>query len=330
MMRFLHCPTTPMTPEAIGELDDCKCWLCGFPMLTKTTLMQDTFMVKRVHGQVSPEHTLPIAAGNALIGLPTKTFLSKYPKKDKAEAIQFLKKGLTYSHFWCNEVKNALRLVTWPTESFPKPHDHNIQWLLSAMWDGIKREGKVNRWFDESSCFVIYTQGEKNYRFSNLVHYFALKARVDDITPAVINECKVNWIRNRTEAIRVFLQGVCDDIKRYTQIYFFQRYNRNPSEEEAYHTLQAIYKDRVMKGNDSTILWPPVSTPLNPSKRGRNTVRIQAYNNSNSEGENGRRTKRQKVAYNLPISNPKKSKPTKTRREKVRKVTKKRRSRRAD
>jgi hypothetical protein len=45
-------------------------------MMTKEPYASETTMVKPVHGQVSPEHTFPVMAGNSLIGLPTKEFIS--------------------------------------------------------------------------------------------------------------------------------------------------------------------------------------------------------------------------------------------------------------
>ena len=263
MMHYLHCPSTRPTPEDIGELPECVCWLCGFPMLTRSDIVRETIMMKRNLGQVSPEHTLPMTAGNALIGLPTKRvkdLIKKDPEYGR-EATAFLRKGLTYSHFWCNEVKNALRLVTWPHGELPKPNNKNINWLLNYMWHGIKRDAGQNRWFDEKACFVLYTSGHTNYKFSNLVHYFVLKPHISNITKDIINREREIWLDTRRRALNVFLTGVCEDIKRYTTMYHniqnFKPIDFIPELRELSDTLKIVYKDRVIKGPASSIIWPP-------------------------------------------------------------------------
>ena len=257
MMRLLQCPTTPSNVVEIGNREDCLCWLCGYPMLTKEPYASEAQMIKPMHGQVSPEHTFPVMAGNSLIGLPTKEFIRKYKNDTKYMnyAKEFLKKGLTYSHFWCNEVKNALRLVTWPHNQLPKPNDSNIMWLLRAMWYGIRRS-KGNRWFDKNACFVIYTKGGSSYKMYNLVHYFTLRG--DDwhgIPPvATVNHKGAEWIAARFSAIKTFVQDICNDIERFTKIY---HKGANPTMIELSETLKKIYKDRVVKGSRSSIEWPP-------------------------------------------------------------------------
>ena len=257
MMRFLHCPETPSNVDAIGDRDDCLCWLCGYPMMTKQPYVSETTMIKPVHGQVSPEHTFPVMAGNSLIGLPTKQFQARY-KNDKAYmnyAVNFLKKGLTYSHFWCNEVKNALRLVTWPQGELPKPNERNIEWLLKAMWYGIKR-ARGNRWFDKNVCFVIYTKGAASYKFYNIVHYFTLRGDDWQGIPSAesINAKGKAWIASRKKAISDYVQDICNDIRRFTQQHHG---GLNTPIHVLSDTLKAIYKDRVIKGSNSTIVWPP-------------------------------------------------------------------------
>jgi len=281
MMRFLHCPTTEATPEAIGELPECICWLCGFPMLTRSDIMRETIMMKRNLGQVSPEHTLPMTAGNALIGLPTRR-LRNFIKKDsyyEKETIAFLKKGLMYSHFWCNEVKNALRLVTWPEGQLPKPNTKNINWLLNYMWHGVSREPGQNRWFDEKACFVLYTSGEINYKFSNLIHYFVLKPYVSTLTKEIIDREREKWLDGRRRGITAFLEDVCEDIKRYTIMHhnIQNRVSLNTVPEIGVlsETLKVVYKDRVIRGPDSTILWPPTTYIGGPTRKNtRNTRKL--------------------------------------------------------
>ena len=265
MMRFLHCPSTEATPEAIGELPTCVCWLCGFPMLTRSDIRRETIMMKRKLGQVSPEHTLPMTAGIALIGLPTrklKEFIKSDPEYER-DTIAFLKKGLTYSHLWCNEVKNALRLVTWPEGELPKPNSKNINWLLNYMWYGINRGEGINRWFDEKACFVLYTSGSTNYKFSNLVHYFVLKPYVSSLTEDIIQRERDSWLDARRRGITSFLEGVCEDIKRYTILHYNienrVRGNSIPELSVLSETLKAVYKDRVIRGPESKIVWPPKS-----------------------------------------------------------------------
>ena len=247
-------------PYEIGNLPQCTCWICGFPMLTKPEYSDTTRMIKRVHGQVSPEHTLPVAAGNALIGLATKEFYKKYDSRKQGftEAITFLKKGLTFSHFWCNEVKNALRLVSWPKDKLPEPNDRNIKWLLDAMWNGIKRTTGI-RWFDQSACFVVYTPpGGSTYKFSNLVHFFVLKDKVGVSSAALqASELGKEWKRKRFEAIKGFLTGICDDIERYTRIYCEIDGNNDPTLGQLVTKLKEIYRDRVVKGVGSDYDWPP-------------------------------------------------------------------------
>jgi hypothetical protein len=259
-------------PDSIGELPECICWLCGFPMLTKKEYEGNTVMIKRVHGQVSPEHTLPVSAGNALIGLPTKEFYDAYKYKHKStgykETIEFFKKGLTYSHFWCNEVKNALRLVSWRERELPRPNDDNIRWLLRAMWNGIDRP-RGNRWFDQSACFVVYrSPAGVSYKFSNLVHFFVLKDKVGVSSAEIsIRDAGDEWKRNRFTEIKRFLSGICDDIKRYTQMYC----GETPTNEELFAKLQEIYRDRVVNGIHSQFIWPPV-LGLSPGKSSRDTT----------------------------------------------------------
>ena len=257
MMRFLHCPETPSNVDAVGDRDDCLCWLCGYPMMTKQPYVSETRMIKPVHGQVSPEHTFPVMAGNSLIGLPTKEFQNRHKnnKAYMAYAVNFLKKGLTYSHFWCNEVKNALRLVTWPQGELPKPNETNIDWLLKAMWYGIDRR-KGNRWFDKNLCFVIYTKGAASYKFYNIVHYFTLRGDDWQGIPSAetINSKGKAWIATRKKAIRDYVQDICNDIRGFTQVYHG---GLNTPIAELSDTLKAIYKDRVIKGSNSTIVWPP-------------------------------------------------------------------------
>ncbi len=265
MMRFLHCPSTEATPEAIGELPECVCWLCGFPMLTRSDIRRETIMIKRNLGQVSPEHTLPMTAGNALIGLPTRKLRQsiKGDSEYQRDTLAFLKKGLTYSHFWCNEVKNALRLVTWPQGELPKPNTKNINWLLNYMWHGINRGEGINRWFDEKACFVLYTSGQTNYKFSNLIHYFVLKPHVTDLSKEIIERERDTWLDARRRGIYAFLQDVCNDIKRYTILHYNKqnkgRVNTIPDVSVLSETLKIVYKDRVIKGPDSKIEWPPRS-----------------------------------------------------------------------
>jgi hypothetical protein len=270
MMRLLHCPETDLDVEKIGNRADCKCWLCGYPMMTKTPYVNETIMVKRLHGQVSAEHTLPVMAGNSLIGLPTKEFIKKYSGNPEyyETALQFLKKGLTYSHFWCNEVKNALRLATWPHGELPKPNDANIRWLLHAMWYGIKRS-KGQRWFDESTSFVIYKNSEMPLKFYTIIHYFTLREDVDRIGDINVNAKGNAWIEARFQAIRAFVQDICNDIERFTKIHFHNTYNREGTLRELSSILQEVYKDKVTRGSKSTILWPPVVGKLRLDKRAR-------------------------------------------------------------
>jgi len=254
MMRFLHCPETPSNVVDVGNRDDCLCWLCGYPMMTKEPYASETIMIKPVHGQVSPEHTFPVMAGNSLIGLPTKEFIKRY-EHDQAYmkyAINFLKKGLTYSHFWCNEVKNALRLVTWPNKQLPQPNDANIRWLLNAMWYGTNR---ANRWFDRNTCFVIYKKGDTSYKFYNLVHYFTLRADDWQGMPSTerINARGKEWIESRFSAIKNYVQDICKDIETFTK-----RINTDARTiEELSNTLKQIYKDKVINGSKSAYEWPP-------------------------------------------------------------------------
>jgi hypothetical protein len=270
MMRLLHCPETDLDVEKIGNRADCKCWLCGYPMMTKSPYVNETIMVKRLHGQVSAEHTLPVMAGNSLIGLPTKEFIRRYSGNGEyyQDALQFLKKGLTYSHFWCNEVKNALRLATWPHGELPKPNDANIRWLLNAMWYGIKRS-KGQRWFDESTSFVIYKRGEMPLKFYNIIHYFTLRDDVDRISDINVNAKGNAWIEARFQSIKSFVQDICNDIERFTKIHFQNMKNREGSLAELSATLLEIYRDKVTKGAKSTILWPPVVGKLRLDKRVR-------------------------------------------------------------
>jgi len=278
MMHYLHCPSTKATPDDIGELPDCLCWLCGFPMLTRNDIRRETIMMKRNLGQVSPEHTLPMTAGNALIGLPTKAVKERMSAdvEYEKEVRPFLKKGLTYSHFWCNEVKNALRLVTWPEGELPKPNTKNINWLLNYMWHGINRGAGINRWFDEKACFVLYTAGATNYKFSNLIHYFVLKPFVTTpLTEDIIHREREQWLDMRRRSIHTFLQGICDDIKRYTILYHNLQ-KSNPLEfipdiRELSETLKIVYKDRVISGPNSQIVWPPTRFLVAP--RAKNTRR---------------------------------------------------------
>ena len=272
MMRLLHCPETDLDVEKIGNRPDCICWLCGYPMMTKAPYVNETIMIKRLHGQVSAEHTLPVMAGNSLIGLPTKEFIRKYNSYPEyyRGALDFLKKGLTYSHFWCNEVKNALRLATWPRGELPRPNDANIRWLLHAMWYGIKRS-KGQRWFDESTSFVIYKGVEMPLKFYTIVHYFTLRDDVERITEINVNSKGNAWIEARFRSIRGFIQDICNDIELFTKIHFTNLHNRDGTLAELSATLQEIYKDKVTKGSKSTILWPPVvgKLRLDKMKRGR-------------------------------------------------------------
>jgi hypothetical protein len=271
MMRLLHCPETQLDVEKIGNRADCKCWLCGYPMMTKSPYVDETIMIKRLHGQVSAEHTLPVMAGNSLIGLPTKEFIRRYRgnKEYYEEALKFLRKGLTYSHFWCNEVKNALRLVTWPRGELPRPNDANIRWLLHAMWYGIKRS-KGHRWFDENTSFVIYKGGDVPLKFYTIIHYFTLRDHVDNISEINVNVKGNEWIEARFESIRGFMQDVCKDIEEFTKIHFNNMYKREGTLAELSISLQGIYRDKVMKGSKSDILWPPILGKVRlDKKRGR-------------------------------------------------------------
>jgi hypothetical protein len=257
MMRYLHCPTTPCNVDSIGDRDDCLCWLCGYPMMTKQPYSEGK-MIKPLHGQVSPEHTFPVMAGNSLIGLPTKEFIKRHgnDKRYLTYAINFLKKGLTYSHFWCNEVKNALRLVTWPRGELPKPNERNIDWLLAAMWYGIKRE-RGNRWFDQPLCFVILTHGGQSYKFYNIIHYFTLRDQVmahGFPSPEIISTKGREWIARRKVAITGFVQDICNDIHKYTQLHHG---GMDTPINVLSETLKEIYKDKVINGSKSTIVWPP-------------------------------------------------------------------------
>lgn len=261
MMRYLHCPDTPCNVDSIGDLPECLCWLCGYPMMTKQPYSEGK-MVKPLHGQVSPEHTFPVMAGNSLIGLPTKEFINRYShdKRYLTYAVNFLKKGLTYSHFWCNEVKNALRLVTWPVGELPKPNQQNIDWLLNAMWYGIRRE-RGNRWFDQPVCFVILTHGGQSYKFYNIIHYFTLRNQViahGFPSPEILNREGSKWIASRKRAITAFVQDICNDIRNYTEQYHAQHHGvMNAPINVLSETLKEIYKDKVIKGSQSKIVWPP-------------------------------------------------------------------------
>jgi hypothetical protein len=199
-------------------------------------------------------------AGNSLIGLPTKEFIKRYEgdKEYMKYAMNFLKKGLTYSHFWCNEVKNALRLVTWPHGKLPEPNDNNIHWLLRVMWYGVKiseESPKRNRWFDKNACFVIYKKGGASYKFYNLVHYFTLRA--DDwqgMPSAELMDRKGKaWIERRFIAIKAYVQDICNDIRRFTMM----KNSGANTMENLSNTLKQIYKDKVINGSKSTYEWPP-------------------------------------------------------------------------
>jgi hypothetical protein len=257
-------------------------------MLTRSDIRRETIMMKRNLGQVSPEHTLPMTAGNALIGLPTRR-LREFLKRDSVyerNTLAFLKKGLEYSHFWCNEVKNALRLVTWPEGELPKPNSKNINWLLNYMWHGVNRGGGQNRWFDEKACFVLYTSGDNNYKFSNLVHYFVLKPYISTLSEEIIHRERDRWLEGRRRAITSFLEDVCADIKRYT-ILHYNMYNKGssnviPELRVLSETLKAVYKDRVINGPNSRIVWPPMAYVGGP-RPVKNTRKRGVKNNAKAK-----------------------------------------------
>jgi hypothetical protein len=79
----------------------------------------------------------------------------------------------------------------------------------------------------------------------------------------------------RRRSIHTFLQGICDDIKRYTILYHNLQ-KSNPLEfipdiRELSETLKIVYKDRVINGPNSQIVWPPTRFLVAP--RAKNTRR---------------------------------------------------------
>lgn len=197
----------------------CYCCICGWPIIPDGGLLFPNETVGTVFprwGQGSAEHELYASKGYRYIGLYWSKILNLkkagLPNGFTDNVINFYKKEMMWSHWYCNNVKNDVSLIKWTDDDTNLvPNFNNIRYIINSVWNGVaKVKSSIDRrYIDEKGVEVI----KDNIKYAHLIHYFLSTTKPIPTTLEQWNARVLAWKNNRLCAYVTRLNDMINNLR---------------------------------------------------------------------------------------------------------------------